>query len=509
MIALRHWFVLSMLLILTGLALAAWKHEHYGYPLVPEDTDESWTVQARIQLRPSSGPVKATLLLPTITPGIGRLREDFISRGFGLDIQERGNQREATWAVRRASGRQTLYYRAQFYRDSSQPGLQSRPVFPPVPELEEPFATAMRSITDDVRRQSADIASFTTEVLSRLSSSSPSEEISLFLNAPEYQGNRLEIARTLLAGVRIPTEQLNGFLLVEADRQAIPTRWLAVHNEQQWLYFDPSTGRQGIPDNLLVWWYGARPAVSVEGGQLTDLHWSLRRNEISSLNLAEQRATEDGFGLAGVSLFGLPVQAQTVYSVLMLVPVGAFLLVLLRNVVGLRALGTFMPVLIALAFRETGLVGGLVMFSLVVAVGLVFRFYLERLQLLLVPRLTAVLTIVVLLMLGMSLLSDRAGWEIGLSVGLFPMVILAMVIERMSIIWEERGPRDALIEGSGSAVIAVLAYFVMGLATVQHLVFVFPELLLVVLGLTIMMGRYSGYRITELIRFRELAGDSK
>jgi hypothetical protein len=278
-----------------------------------------------------------------------------------------------------------------------------------------------------------------------------------------------------------------------------------VHNEQRWIFFDPETGRQHWPENLLVWWRGTRPAVAVEGAELLDLQWSVRRNEISALDLAEQRAREHDFPLAKLSLLDLPVQTQTVYTTLLLVPIGALVLVVMRNVVGLRALGTFMPVLIALAFRETGLAAGLVLFALVVTVGLLLRFYLERLRLLLVPRLSAVLTIVVILMVLMSLLSHQLHWDVGLSVGLFPMVILAMVIERLSIIWEERGPRDALMESLGSTLIAVLAFVVMGRPEIQHLVFVFPELLLLVLGLTIVMGRYSGYRLSELIRFRELS----
>jgi hypothetical protein len=189
----------------------------------------------------------------------------------------------------------------------------------------------------------------------------------------------------------------------------------------------------------------------------------------------------------------------------LLVPIGALIMVLMRNVVGFPSFGTFMPVLIALAFRETGLLAGLVMFSIVVAVGLSLRFYLAKLHLLLVPRLTAVLIIVVLLMVLMSLMSHRLGWEVGLSIGLFPMVILAMIIERMSIVWEERGPADALKESGGSALIAALAFYVMTLPQIQHLMFVFPELVLTLLGLTILLGRYSGYRISELIRFRVLA----
>lgn len=493
------------LLIVTGLGIAAWKANAYGYPLKPGVVGESWTVQARLGLLPGDGPVRATLTLPSATPGFGRLQEDFVSRGFGLDIQETQYRRSATWTIRRASKVQHLYYRAQFFPDPNQRDFAPAPDYPDVPELEEPFATALSSITDDVRSRSADIASFAAAMLGRINSASPSAEVRLFLNAPEFQGDRIEIARTLLAGARIPTEQINGFLLSDGERQAAPVTWLAVHNEQHWLFFDPETGRQVLPENLLVWWHGPGSPLELEGAELVQLDWSIRRNEIGSLILAEQRAEQQGFALAGLSLLSLPVHTQSVYTVLLLVPVGAFVMILMRNVVGVRTSGTFMPVLIALAFNETGLAGGLLLFALVVAVGLMFRFYLERLRLILVPRLTAVVTIVVILMVGLSMLSARLDWEVGLSVGLFPMVILTMVIERMSIIWEERGPQDALLEGTGSALVAALAYLVMGLEQLRYLAVVYPELLLVLLGVTILLGRYSGYRLSELFRFRDLA----
>jgi hypothetical protein len=41
---------------------------------------------------------------------------------------------------------------------------------------------------------------------------------------------------------------------------------------------------------------------------------------------------------------------------------------------------------------------------------------------------------------------------------------------------------------------------------VQHLAFVFPELLLLVLAAMLLLGRYSGYRLSEVYRFRALAG---
>jgi len=499
-----HWLVLSLLLIATGLVILVYKVSVLGYPLAPDTVEPTWVVQARIQITPDTGPIKASLKLPEATPGIGRLRENFISRGYGLSVQDSTLEREAVWAVRRSSQRQALYYQGVFYRDPASDFFAPTPSFPDVPSLREPYQTAMNTIVEDVRRQSADIASFASELLSRINSSSPSEEMALFLNSPEFRGNRVRIARTLLAGARIPSEQANGFFLGDAVR-TVPEQFLAVHNQREWLFYQPATGQAGLPENFLIWWRGTQSPIDVEGATLVDLSWSIRRNELGALDLAEQRSAAHGSWLSSVSLLNLPVQSQAVYAVLMLIPLGALIMVFMRNVIGLPSFGTFMPVLIALAFRETGLLAGLVMFSVVVAAGLALRFYLSRLHLLLVPRLTAVLVIVVVLMVGLSLLSHRLGWEVGLSVGLFPMVILAMIIERMSIVWEERGPADAMKESAGSALIAALAFAVITQPAVQHLMFVFPELVLTLLGLVILLGRYSGYRLSELIRFRALA----
>jgi hypothetical protein len=148
------------------------------------------------------------------------------------------------------------------------------------------------------------------------------------------------------------------------------------------------------------------------------------------------------------------------------------------------------------------LLWGMMLFCLLVGLGLVIRFYLEYLKLLLVPRLAAVLIIVIILMALVSMFSHKLGFDRGLSVALFPMVILAMTIERMSLVWEELGPAEALKQGFGSLIIAALGYLSMSSRFLGHLIFVFPELLLVVLAMTLLLGRYTGYRLTELWRFR-------
>ena len=52
---------------------------------------------------------------------------------------------------------------------------------------------------------------------------------------------------------------------------------------------------------------------------------------------------------------------------------------------------------------------------------------------------------------------------------------------------------------------AALAYLAMSLDVLAYWVTVFPEINLAVLGLIVALGRYTGFRLTELRRFRRLA----
>jgi hypothetical protein len=297
---------------------------------------------------------------------------------------------------------------------------------------------------------------------------------------------------------------IRGIPLQEQQRQAEPMPWLEIHDGDSWRYFDPSTGAEGLPERFLVWWRGSEPLVKVEGGSNVEVHFAVQRNYIDSLAIAEHRAELRQSRLIDFSLVSLPIETQSVYSVLLMIPIGALVMVLMRNVVGIDAFGTFMPVLIALAFRETQLLWGVILFSVLVALGLSIRFLLERLRLLLVPRLSAVLIVVVLLMLIISVVAHQLGLETGLSVALFPMVIIAMTIERMSVVWEERGAGDAMRAGAGSMLVATIAYLVMGMPWLEHLIITFPELLLIVLAIVLLLGRYTGYRLSELTRFKAI-----
>jgi len=503
-----HVKLLALALLIFASSLIFYKVSTLGLPLFPSDDIEVWSVEARLAFTAKKGPLKAQFMLPTISPGYMMIDENYVSGKYGLAVTTVDKNRVAEWAVRRARGEQVLYYYLQLARDNDEAKQsiskqdKSTVAAPSIPQYPEDTATAITALLEEVRQKSADVKTFTRELLLRFNSEIPDENVQILLSKVNTIGERVDLIRLVLAGARIPSRTVNVLFLREGARHSKLVPWLQVHNEQEWLSFNPENSASELPDNVLIWENAEQAIFNVDGGKESSLDFAISRHTQEPIRLAEQRAREMDSRAMEFSLFSLPIQTQNVYRILLMVPLGALLIVLLRNVVGIKTFGTFMPILIALAFRETELLWGVFLFTLIVGLGLAIRFYLEYLQLLLVPRLAAVLTIVIILMTAVTVFSHKLGFEQGLSIALFPMVILAMTIERMSLIWEEHGPSEALQQGFGSLVVAALGFLLMSNDTMEHMIFVFPEILLILLAAMLLLGRYTGYRLTELWRFR-------
>jgi hypothetical protein len=500
----RHIYLLALALAVLGLTLFLYKVLALNFPLKPEAESFLFQMEAKITFMAENEPVKVAMFIPRRSPHYAITNDAFISRGYGLttSAEELGN-RQAVWSIRKAKGLQTLYYRGEARR------LESRepPLTVPPPKVQEPGFTgaelaAAEALVASIRGKSADNESMVRELISRLNKGDGEDNLALLLGKQPKEADRMDLAVRLLALAGVPARTVHGVVLKDQREKAPLVHWLEVYDQKQWRPHHPFTGAVGLPDNYLPWWRGPGPLVSLKGGSELHVNLSISRDLEEAIQTAVIRGQIKKPLLLRFSLLSLPLHTQQVFRVLLMVPVGAFLLIILRNVIGLSTFGTFMPVLIALAFRETQLLWGIVFFSILVALGLTIRFYLEQLKLLLVPRMAAILTVVVALMAVVTILAHKIGLERGLSVALFPMVIMTMTIERMSIVWEERGPQEAIKQGLGSLAAAVVAYLVMHLRLVQHLVFVFPELLLLLLAGTVLLGRYSGYRLVELWRFR-------
>ena len=194
---------------------------------------------------------------------------------------------------------------------------------------------------------------------------------------------------------------------------------------------------------------------------------------------------------------------QLFFQFLILIPIGALVLSLFRNIIGFKTFGIFMPILLGLFLNSVGLLYGSVILTFVILLGLFERYILDKFYLLAVPRLSIILTMIVILFIGLSIFHTHFGWFESLSFKAIPVVILAVFIERLSIQLIEEGLQKSIAPILGTISIAVMTYFIYEILFIRVLLFTHPELLISIIGVQVLIGSYHGYRVSEVLRFKD------
>ncbi|MDY0249240.1 MAG: inactive transglutaminase family protein [Pseudomonas sp.] len=502
-----HLKILIALCVIIGVTVTAYQIFVLGIPVSEDETDSLWNIDAKVEFQANPrDPIKLHMFVPPLNQDYISLNESFISNNYGVSVNRSDDNRRVTWSARRASGKQTLYYRLVMTKRYSGEQIKAKgPIYRESLPIEGAEKIAAEALLAPIRQHSADVETFISETIKRVNNTSD-DNIRLLLGGDVSSERKASVIDILLSIAHVPMQRLHTIRL-QADVQQSPELWLRSFNGEKWLYFNPQSGEQGLPNDRLIWWLGDEPLLDLDGGNKAAVTFTLSNSEMNAIRLAKLSNENTEAGFLDYSLYGLPLQTQQTYQIMIMIPLGVMVILILRNLGGLQTLGTFTPVLIALAFRETQLGFGIILFTLITTLGLSLRSYLEHLKLQMLPRLSVVLTFVVVLIAVISLFSHKLGLERGLSVALFPMVILTMTIERLSITWEERGGNHAFKVAVGTLFAAALAHYLMSIPELAYFIFTFPAVLLIMVGFMLAMGRYRGYRLTELFRFKAFLKD--
>ena len=320
----------------------------------------------------------------------------------------------------------------------------------------------------------------------------------------ERRATRLGRARAMVALCRVrrvPSRLVVGFRLLE-ERTVRPYVWVEAHAGKRWLPSDPETGHaNGVPSHYLPVRRDGTRVVSVSDGLRADWDYELCRIDVSPA-MADSRG---GSPLHILNLQRLSPGMKTTLAILLLLPLGALITAFFRNVVGMPTFGTFTPCLLALSFVNSDWRTGVAVCGVIVVIGIGGRRLLDRLRLLMVSRLSVVLTLIVLCMVLAISALDYCGLTPTARAALLPMVILTMVVERFHVKVEEDGVREAFHVLVGTLVVAGCCLAILVWQALRDLALRFPEAHLLVAALLILIGRYTGYRVSELWRFRSVA----
>lgn len=508
-------------LLVLGLAVFLWKAVGLGMPVLPTDPHGLWQIEVEINARGSGGRGSVRAALPSSDFSQTIFDERSVSDGLVFSIRSENGQRTGIWSGALRRTHQVLYaFRVQLSQTTVPlPRGRGRPVpeklrrayggpaaeLPTTAqEIAERLSRLGLSPPEEAAARLAGVYSFVTDEVA----TEPNAGDDVLLTLAQREGSALGKARllvTMLRAAGFPARLASGLQLRDGLAPQ-PRIWVEAWVDGAWVPMSPTDG-----------FFATRPAdflllrqdsdaligatgVEAERHRFHGLREQLRPDELATLMIPTSPL------LAELSLYRLPVPTQGALRLLLVLPLGVLVTALYRNVIGIQTFGTFLPVLLALALRGTTLGRGLAMIAFVLALGVVGRLALERLRLLLVPRLSILLCLVVLAVTGLSL-TGRAFVERDLYAGvLFPMVILTGLIERFSIALAEEGLREALMKAANTTLIAVTVYPLFMSDILQHVMFTYPELVISIMGLLVWIGGYTGYRVSDLRRFRTFGG---
>lgn len=303
----------------------------------------------------------------------------------------------------------------------------------------------------------------------------------------------------------IPARTIRGIRLLEdGETKRSYIYWNEIYLGNEWIPVIVDKGKFGSIYASYIPLYSSKDLKhTIDRSRGKDFSIHAKRLSADSFNIVQYRKqlAEKSTFFYSFSPYMLPISYQSTLRLLLLFCVGTVMLSVCRNLIGIKTFGIFFPILLTLFFKETSLMFGMMFFFFVVLLGVIERYFLYKLYLLAVPRFSIILTLLVISLFVFAILNNV--YQISpYNPALMPIIITTMFVERFSIMTEEEGTANTFKTFIGTMAITVLTYLLFQWKDLESLIYTHPEILFSVIACQILIGKYAGYRLSELIRFR-------
>lgn len=198
---------------------------------------------------------------------------------------------------------------------------------------------------------------------------------------------------------------------------------------------------------------------------------------------------------------GIP--SSTIILLLML-PVIATIIAFLKQVVGVTTYGLYTPSIITLSFLALGLKFGLSILIIIIVSGSILRRFLQKVRLMHTPRIAIIFCINTLILLITLSFGAYLGVSELATIAVFPMLIMTTLAEKFVSALGGKGFYAATLLMIETTLVALICYWVVEWQFLQTLMLSYPEIILLLLLANLLIGKWTGLRAFEYIRFREV-----
>jgi hypothetical protein len=200
-------------------------------------------------------------------------------------------------------------------------------------------------------------------------------------------------------------------------------------------------------------------------------------------------------------LAGVPT--NTIVLILLL-PLLATIVVAFRYLVGLSGIGLLVPIALSITLLGTDVTPGFIMLAAIIMASLVSRLILRRFPIMQMPKVALSMLMVSLFLLIALTISSIYGVIDVRSLSIFPILLFILLSDRIVSLFLERDFVDTVQTTIITLFLAILGFLLLTWEQLRLFTLIYPESILLLIPINIMIGRYFGLRMTEYIKFQPI-----
>lgn len=195
------------------------------------------------------------------------------------------------------------------------------------------------------------------------------------------------------------------------------------------------------------------------------------------------------------------VPTNTIILILLL-PVLATIIVAFRYLIGLSGLGLLVPIAFSITLLATGVTPGLIMLATILITSFISRFVFKKVRIMQMPKTTLSMLLVAVFLLAVLTVSSVFGIIDVRTLSIFPVLLLILLSDRISSLFLERPLDEAIQTTAITLFLGLLGFLLLSWVQLRTFVLLYPELMLLLIPINVMIGRYFGLRVLEYIKFQ-------
>ncbi|MBN1374000.1 hypothetical protein JW962_01530 [Candidatus Dojkabacteria bacterium] len=217
-----------------------------------------------------------------------------------------------------------------------------------------------------------------------------------------------------------------------------------------------------------------------------------------------------------VTIYGVSLPFELIL-LLTYVPLLITLVATIRYVLGIKTFGVYAPIVLSFAYyylesdhsSSTGLKYGILLTGIIIISATIFHNLISKLRMHYLTKISLIYTGVVLgLILITGLLSRFYPGRLPRLIPL-PILMIATITDRFVAYQIKKGFKTTLILTLESVLIGVLGYVLLKWGFLSTLLTTHPEILILVFVYNLILGQYTGFRLTEFLRFGDVFSEEE